>query len=141
MSEPSDLDVALRFVEAINSGSVDRILAMISEDHVLIDSSGEELAGKDAVAQAWSSYFLVFPDYSIRIEEVAEGESLVALFGTASGTYSLEGKLLPENHWQIPVAWTVRVMGEKVTRWQIYADNAPVRGILDQRGWPKGWGK
>jgi len=124
------VDVALKFVGAICSHDVERIVTLITDDHVLIDSGGQELQGKKVVGVAWTAYFLAFPDYRILVSEIIDQGSVVALFGTASATFSVEGKLLPENSWAIPACWKAVIEGGKVAEWQVYADNEPVRQIL-----------
>jgi len=124
------VDVTLKFVEAICSHDVERIVTLVTDDHVLIDSGGQDLQGKKVVGVAWTAYFLAFPDYRIMVSEIIDQGSVVALFGTASGTFSVEGKLLPENSWAIPACWKAVVEGGKIAEWQVYADNEPVRQIL-----------
>ena len=124
------VDVALRLVEAICSHDVERILSLVTDDHVLIDSGGQDLQGKKVVGVAWTAYFLAFPDYRIMVSEIIDRGAVVALFGTAGATFSVEGRLLPENSWAIPACWKAVIEGERVAEWQVYADNEPVRQIL-----------
>jgi len=76
--------------------------------------------------QGWRGYFAWFPDYSIKVENVLSDGNVVALFGSAQGTYSVNGKALPENHWEIPAAWKAVIVDEHVAEWRVYADNEPV---------------
>jgi len=124
------VDVALQFVEAICSHDVERILSLVTDDHVLIDSGGQDLQGKKIIGGAWTAYFLAFPDYHILVSEIIDQGAVVALFGTASATFSVEGRLLPENSWAIPACWKAVIEGARVAEWQVYADNEPVRRIL-----------
>lgn len=124
------VDVVLQLVEAICSHDVERILELVTDDHVLIDSGGQELQGKKVVGAAWTAYFLAFPDYRIVVSQILEQDVSVALFGTAAATFSVEGQLLPENSWAIPACFKALVRGGKVAEWQVYADNEPVRQIL-----------
>ena len=89
----SNPDVALRLVEAICSHDVERILSLVTDDHVLIDSGGQDLQGKKVVGVGWTAYFLAFPDYRIMVSEIIDRGAVVALFGTASATFSVEGRL------------------------------------------------
>jgi len=128
------VDVTHQFVEAICSHDVERILELAADDHVLIDSGGQDLQGKKVIGVAWTAYFLAFPDYGIMVSEIIDQGPVVALFGIASGTFSVEGRLLPENRWAIPACWKAVIEGGKVAEWQVYADNEPVRQILaDER--------
>lgn len=124
------VDVTLQFVEAICSHDVERIVSLVTDDHVLIDSGGQDLQGKRIIGVAWAAYFLAFPDYRILVSEIIDQGDVVALFGTASATFSVEGRLRPENAWAIPACWKAAIEGGKVAQWQVYADNEPVRQIL-----------
>ena len=68
------------------------------------------------------------PDYSIKADDTLSKGNVVGLFGSAQGTYSLNGKLLPENDWQIPAAWKAVVRGGRIS--DVYADNEPVWKIM-----------
>ncbi|MGA9119698.1 MAG: nuclear transport factor 2 family protein [Bacteroidota bacterium] len=123
-------EAALAFIDAINKHSIGAISELISDDHILVDSLGVSLEGREAIRNAWISYFYLVPDFSIQCDQVFDQDNLVALFGTAQGTCRVGMKLDPANHWTMPSAWLVSVRRGKVTRWQIYADNEPVRKIL-----------
>jgi len=56
----------------------------------------------------------------------------VAVFGTARGTYALQGKLRKENHWEVPAAWKAMVQEGCVAEWRVFADNWPAGKIM---GW------
>jgi hypothetical protein len=40
-----------------------------------------------------------------KLDDALDKGNVVALFGTAQGTYSVNGNLLSENHWEISAAW------------------------------------
>ncbi len=73
------------------------------------------------------------PDYAIAIEEYYPADLVVIMLGVASGTYSNDGQLHPENRWQTPLP-SVRVLIEDglVAEWRVYADNAPIRKLLSK---------
>jgi len=124
------VDVALRFVERINRHDVGELVALMSEDHCFADGLGQGVRGREKMEKGWLGYFTWFPDYSIKVDESFSNGNLVALFGTAQGTYLANGKLLPENHWEIPAAWKAVVRGGRVSEWRVYADNEPVWKIM-----------
>jgi hypothetical protein len=71
----------------------------------------------------WRGYFEWFPDYSIEVTGVFEGESsdqgqTFALFGFARGSF--KGK--PSESWRLPAAWKATVKDGRVTLWQVFAD-------------------
>jgi ketosteroid isomerase-like protein/uncharacterized damage-inducible protein DinB len=121
-----------RFVNAINSHDVDALCDLMTGDHVLVDSGGHVIQGIDHVRKAWDGYFAMFPDYRIAAAETIDKSPWFAVVGSARGTYAVDGALAKENSWSIPAAWLVGVRGDKIHHWQVYADNDPVRRILER---------
>jgi len=70
----------------------------------------------------WHDYFRMFPDYTIRVETILADHDLVAVFGSASGTYNGKRGAVLENRIEMPAAWRAVVQNGKVKRWQVYAD-------------------
>ena len=64
--------VVLDFVEAINNANPDKMIDLMTIDHVFIDSQDNRTIGKDKMRQAWIGYFAIFPDYRIEINEILE---------------------------------------------------------------------
>ena len=131
MSEPDPVRVALKFVNEINRHDVAALLALVATDHVFVDSLGQELRGRERLSAAWTAYFEMFPDYRVVIDDHFGAGPNVGLFGTASGTLrGPDGGLPPDRRWKIPAAWHAVVRDGRVERWQVYADNDPVRRIV-----------
>ena len=126
----SAIDVALVFVDRINCHDVGGLVALMTEDHCFVDGLGQVVRGRERMETGWVGYFGWFPDYSIKINDILSKGNVVGLFGTAQGTYLANGKLLPENHWEIPAAWKVVVKRGHVSEWRVYADNEPVWKIM-----------
>jgi ketosteroid isomerase-like protein len=128
------LEVAREFAARINAHDTRGIVSLMSADHVLIDSLGNRFA-RPAIEAGWAAYFAMVPDYWIKIDRtIAEG-GVVALFGTAGGTYvHEEGILKPENKWETPAAWLVTVRDERVSEWRVYCDNEPIRERMRSEG-------
>ncbi|MEW6252750.1 MAG: nuclear transport factor 2 family protein [Planctomycetota bacterium] len=114
--------VADAFISAINRRAVSEILSLMTDDHTLIDSGGGVQSGRDSMAAAWEAYFRTFPDYKIRVEHILSDPGLVAVFGSACGTYNGRRGLVPENRIEMPAAWKAAVEQGKVKLWQVYAD-------------------
>jgi ketosteroid isomerase-like protein len=124
-------EVALEFVKRINERDVTKLCELMTEDHLFIDSAGERFEGREVMRNGWNSYYQWFPDYAITVTDIlAEGE-VVGLFGSTSGTFAVEGELHAQNHWAGPAAWKVVIRGKHVAEWWVYADNEPVRKIMD----------
>jgi ketosteroid isomerase-like protein len=124
------VELVLAFMEKINAHDVPGLIALLSEDYVLVDSLGHELSGPDRLKNGWQAYFQMCPDYWVSHEDVISSGDVVVVIGSAGGTISKKGELLPANKWRIPAAWKAAVKDGKLSRWQIYADNKPVYDIL-----------
>jgi ketosteroid isomerase-like protein len=122
--------IALRFVNEINRHDLPALLALMAPDFVFVDGLGQEVHGRDKMAEAWRTYFLTFPDYRISIRDHLAVGSLVGLFGTASGTYAVGGELPHGNHWSTPAAWRAVIRNEHVAEWQVYTDSEPVWKVM-----------
>jgi hypothetical protein len=123
-------DIALTFIDQINSHDVPGLAMLMTDDILFIDGLGQVVRGKRRLEQGWRAYFTWFPDYSIVVEETFSRGPSIALFGSAQGTYAVGGKLLLENHWRIPAAWKATVRDEHIAEWRIFADNEPVWKIM-----------
>jgi hypothetical protein len=83
---------------------------------------------------AWREYFALVPDYRITLlERFSAGETAV-LLGLAEGTFIHNGRLEPQNHWQVPAAWRVVVRSGLVAVWQLFANQHPMYEI-----WKRIW--
>jgi ketosteroid isomerase-like protein len=128
--EKTPVDVVLEFVARINHHDVGGLVALMSEDHCFVDGLGQVVRGRERMEKGWLGYFGWFPDYSIKVDAALNEGNLVALFGTAEGTYSVNGELPAENHWKIPAAWKALLCGDRICEWAVYADNEPVWKVM-----------
>lgn len=130
----SPTEVVLAFIDAINSQSIDRIVGLMTPDHLFTDSLGKEIPGRRYMRDAWLGYFKLVPDYRITVAETfAEGDRVVVV-GRAGGTFSPDGQLRPENRWQLPAAWRGRVDGHRVAEWNAFVDHEPLREAMRRAG-------
>jgi hypothetical protein len=125
-------ETVLAFVEKINRQDPKGLGELMTEDHLFIDSEGTRTQGRDRMIEGWKWYYAIMPDYHIEVEKIFENQDEVVLLGTAKGTYAVEGKLLKENHWEIPAAWRAAVQNGLVKEWQVYADNSSVWKIIER---------
>ncbi len=130
----SDDTVSLvnQYVEKINSHDINGMIQMVSDDSVFIDSMGINTNGRENLRKAWDVLLTFFPDYHVNIKNVISKNGLVALFGTAAGTLSADGRILDENKFEIPASWTAVVKDGKIAKWRVYADNEPVRKLIEK---------
>jgi hypothetical protein len=71
------------------------------------------------------------PDYKVSHEEIFAMGDVVAVFGTARGTFVAPGGTAKkENFWEVPASWKAIVREGKVAHWQVYADNQPIRKLM-----------
>jgi hypothetical protein len=122
MMNDDEADVVRSFIMAINRRSPPEISRLMTEDHTFVDSGGREESGRAKMTAGWKEYFLLFPDYAIHVDTILSRGALVAVFGSASGTYNGRRGLVPENRIAMPAAWRALVENGKVKRWQVYAD-------------------
>ena len=126
MAESETSRIALKFVNEINRHDVESVLAMIPEDHVMVDSLGQESRGKERARDSWSDCFRSFPDYHLGVREWFQNGRVVGMFGVASGTRAVGTELPVENRWRFPAAWRVVVRDHLIAHWQVYADYEPL---------------
>ena len=125
-------EVAMSFVDAINSKDVERLANLMTEDHKFIDGDGSEHDGKGPMKVGWKEHFELIPDLTISITEHFEENNTVVLLGYSTGTIIQDGELKPENSWRVPCAWRVIVESEKVAIWQLYANQFVLHEIYDR---------
>jgi ketosteroid isomerase-like protein len=120
-------DQALEFVRRINAHDVSGLVRMMTADHIFVDSLGKKFK-RPSIEDGWRRYFAMVPDYEVSVERsIVEGDTVV-LIGRAAGTYVPErGNASRGNRWETPAVWVARIKGGKVSKWQIYADNEPIR--------------
>lgn len=114
-------NTVLKFVQAINLRDVEKISALMSTDHVFIDTWGNK-EDKAQMERGWAEYLKLFPDYLIEISHVFQEAELLVLLGHASGTY--KGQVTEDNkyYWKLPAAWKAVVENNKIKEWQVYCD-------------------
>jgi ketosteroid isomerase-like protein len=116
-----------QFATAINSHDVNTLTALMTPEHVFVDSQENRVQGTATMAAAWRGYFSMCPDYWIRADDVMSEGATVLASGEAGGT--IDGI-----EWRIPAAWKAVVRDSKVAEWRVFADNKPVYEILAKRG-------
>lgn len=131
-SQGNSAKVIQEYVNKINDHDVDGMTKMVSDDSVFIDSMGINTHGRENMRKAWDVLFTFFPDYKLQMKNVISKNGMVALFGTASGTLATDGKILIENKFEVPASWTAEVKDGKITKWRVYADNEPVRKLIEK---------
>jgi ketosteroid isomerase-like protein len=132
MKTRNPIDVFAMFVERINRHDVDGLCELMTEDHLFFDSLGNQVRGRDEMKTSWRGYFELFPDYEISCESTSQQGDVVIAVGTAGATYSPDGVIKEQNRWRVPAAWKAVMASELVAEWRVYADNDPVRRIIER---------
>lgn len=132
MKSSHEKETVLKFIEAINTGNIDKIADLMSEDHIFIDSGDGKFQGKKIMKQGWIGYFGMFPDYKIEIIDITEGDSIIGIFGYASGTYKGLKDEANSNYYRIPASWKAIVKDRKITHWQVYCETKQMEEIVEK---------
>jgi limonene-1,2-epoxide hydrolase len=128
----NEINVVKAFIAAINRRNPSEISDLMTEDHTFIDSGGRTESGREHMTAGWEGYFRMFPDYEIQVESILGDKALVAVFGSASGTYNGKRGLVPENRIEMPAAWKAIVANGKIKLWQVYTDWTEGCRIIDE---------
>jgi ketosteroid isomerase-like protein len=126
------IDIALDFVDAINSNNIERLAELMTDDHTFIDGDGSEYSGKVRMKAGWEEHLELIPDLTLSISEHYVENDIVVLLGWSSGTIVENGELKKENSWRVPCAWRVSVESGKVAVWQLYANQCALHEIYDR---------
>ncbi len=132
MKSTNPKSVVLSFINRINQHDVEALTAFMSKNHLFVDSLGNSVKGRKKMAEGWTGYFTLFPDYHISVTEMFQRGSTFAVLGTASGTYTPRGKSKNDNKWRVPAAWKARVEGNQVSEWRVFADNYKTAALQKQ---------
>ena len=124
------VQTVLEFLDRINQRNVDKLAELMTEDHVFVDSLGNQVRGREKMRAGWKGYYGMCPDYWVSHEEIFQNGNRVAVFGSAGGTIAVNGRLPTENTWQASTAWLAVVENGLVKEWRVYADNKPVYEIM-----------
>ena len=127
------LEVVMEFIKRVNAGDPSSICELMTEDHIFQDALGKRFLGREQMRAGWTAYFETVSDYQIRAEEFFQTENRLAIFGTASGNYSVNGSKSADTFWEVPAAWRAVVRDGLVAEWRVYADNQPLRKLMGDR--------
>jgi hypothetical protein len=106
----------------------------MTDGHIFQDAMGERFIGRDKMREGWKAYFKIVRDYQIHAEEFFQTGNKLAIFGSASGgTYVRNGEASGNNFWEVPAAWRAVVHDSLVAEWRVYADNQPLRKLMNDK--------
>jgi ketosteroid isomerase-like protein len=115
--------VVLAFVDRINRGDLDGLLALTTTDHVLRILDEPPVSGA-ALRRAWQGYFTAFPRYVIHPVQVAADGNTVTVLGNTTGSHL---GLPDEEELKEDVIWSGEVRDGRLSCWSILADTVETR--------------
>jgi ketosteroid isomerase-like protein len=132
MGNPQPLEVAMDFIKRINSGDVNALCGLMTEEHIFQDALGKRIIGRETMRQGWTMYFKLVSNYQVHAVEFFQTGDRLAILGTASGRYTGGGEA-NNNFWEVPAAWLAVVKDGLVAEWRVYADNQPLRKLMGDK--------
>jgi ketosteroid isomerase-like protein len=115
------------FIDAINRGDVDRLVALMSPDHRLRVLQEPPLAGRDANRGAWNGYLTAYPSYVIYPDQIVHRGDDVLVLGSTTGSHL---GLADQEERQLKVIWRATVRDGLLTLWQVIEDTPGQRAHL-----------
>ncbi|HSS88852.1 MAG TPA: nuclear transport factor 2 family protein [Streptosporangiaceae bacterium] len=115
------------FIDAINRGDVDRLVALMSPGHRLQVLHEPPLAGREANRGAWNGYLTAFPRYVIYPDRIVHRGDDVLVLGTTTGSHL---GLSDQEESQLKVIWRATVRDGLLTLWQVIEDTPGQRALL-----------
>jgi len=125
-------EIVNSFIKAINDHDVNMIYDLMSEDHIFVDGSGAKQVGRTKMKEGWQKYYEIFPDYNVEIANILVDDSIIGLFGYASGTYMNLINNSNSNFWRIPASWKAIIENNKIKHWQVYYDYSNLLKIIEK---------
>ena len=122
------------FVEAINEGDLERLSALMTEDHLFKDSDGSEVRGRQDVVAAWTAFFSAVRAYKVCVQEVFRARHIVVIVGTAEGFCASSSACARESRWCVPAAWRAVVHAGRVAVWQVFVNPDPILEAMRESG-------
>jgi ketosteroid isomerase-like protein len=113
--------VVVRFNDCINQQDLAGLIALMTEDHLFVDSAGQRTKGREAMRVAWSSFFAAFPSYTntfVALESL--GERVLVLGCSTCSEPLLNG----------PAIWVAVVKDGLVAEWQVHDDTPENRRLM-----------
>jgi hypothetical protein len=115
------------FIDAINRGDVDRLVALMSPGHRLQVLGEPPLTGRDANRDAWTGYVTAFPGYVIYPDRIVHRGDDVLVFGSTTGSHL---GLPDQEERQLKVIWRATVRDGLLALWQVIEDAPGQRALL-----------
>ena len=119
------------FIDAINRGDVDRLVALMSPGHRLQVLQEPPLDGREANRGAWNGYLTAFPGYVIYPDHIVQRGDDILILGSTTGSHL---GLSDQEERQLKVIWRAAVRDGLLTLWQVIDDTPGRRALLGLTG-------
>jgi ketosteroid isomerase-like protein len=119
------------FIDAINRGDVDRLVALMSPGHRLQVLQEPPLDGREANRGAWDGYLTSFPAYVIYPDRIVHRGDDVLVLGSTTGSHL---GLSDQEERLLKVIWRATVRDGLLTLWQVIEDKPGQRALLGLAG-------
>lgn len=115
------------FIDAINRGDVDRMVALMSPGHRLQVLQELPVTGREANRDAWNGYVTAFPDYVIYPDRLVHRGDDVLVLGSTTGSHL---GLADQEERQLTVIWRATVHDGLLALWQVIEGTPAQRALL-----------
>jgi len=126
------LEIAMDFIKRINSGDAEAICQLMTADHIFPGCSWQAFHWARQDARRLARLFQDCRGLSDPCGEFFQTGERLAIFGSASGTYSGHGDASSDKFWKVPAAWRVVIRDGLVAEWCVYADNQALRKLMGE---------
>jgi len=86
MSREEALEIVRQLEEAVNAHDTHRLASIYADVAVTVSPVFSGIAGRDDIAKSWDAIFSLFPDWSVKVDNVLVDGDRIAFMGTAGGT-------------------------------------------------------
>jgi uncharacterized protein (TIGR02246 family) len=117
LEEAISEEIALKFVEKINSQDADGLSKLMTEDFIFVDYEGEAYEGREVMREGFAEYFRSYPEYRISVERVCVSGADVAFIAKTAGSH-----VSPDLEKDETLIFIAQVRDGLVAGWRIYTD-------------------
>lgn len=112
MSKESNIELQKQFGEAVNTGNLNRLHSLVSENCVDHDPAPNQTTGPDGYIQFFTMMRTAFPDFKIDVAQVVADDDNVAFAYTATGTH--KGTFMTVE----PTGKTIKFRGMQISKFE-----------------------
>ena len=121
------IPAVVSFIDAINTGDLERLGRLMTDDHRLLILDEPPVEGRAANLRAWRGYMTSFPGYLIHPVRLAASGPRVAVLGSTTGSHL---GIPDEEELAQLLIWVALVDGGKLASWQLLEDSPDQRQAL-----------